>query len=295
MEKKAAIPRYVWLFAAGGWGVFLIAMHQGGDLLRYYQAEPYNHFTGAAGVVLLALSLKGVLWPSRGHVDCGCAHDVLPHEEAHTQVAHEHEHGGTVGQAFAEASAGKPADRGTGGAVGRFGRAVKAGLLVAIFVAPVVIGVVVPTRYLNSLAAQRRGGSVDPQAILATFRSARQRVAELEKGGFQKLNTLEIIEAAYAQKEGAPPLKVSTVALASRRGELPTDLFRAIRFRMVCCAADASPIEVLVRWPQATNIENDAWVKILGTARREMIDGRPAVVVTASDVVPVAAPGYPYI
>ena len=47
---------------------------------------------------------------------------------------------------------------------------------------------------------------------------------------------------------------------------------------------------------RAAEVESDTWVKVFGTARREIVDGRPAVVVTTTDVVPLdKPPEQPYI
>jgi uncharacterized repeat protein (TIGR03943 family) len=173
----------------------------------------------------------------------------------------------------------------------------KAILLLSVLAAPILMGLIIPFGSLNTLAAQRRGGGAfDPQSVLAAYSAQKERIFKME-GQYSARNPLEIINLVYSRPEPDPaPPKVATIVLASRPKGLPDDLFLGVRFKMTCCAADAMPIEILIRWPRAAAIEDDAWVKVLGTARRELIAGRPAVVLTADEVAPLKdPPEQPYI
>jgi uncharacterized repeat protein (TIGR03943 family) len=69
---------------------------------------------------------------------------------------------------------------------------------------------------------------------------------------------------------------------------LPAEVRRVARFRMTCCAADAVPIAVLIRWDKAASLRSDAWVEVRGEVRRETVAGRE---VTVIDVDPAARDG----
>jgi len=59
--------------------------------------------------------------------------------------------------------------------------------------------------------------------------------------------------------------------------------------------ADAVPISLHVRWADASRLQRDTWVRVHGTARRETLDGRRTVVITAEGPVQeIAAPASPY-
>ena len=107
---------------------------------------------------------------------------------------------------------------------------------------------------------------------------------------------LAMAQWAAGQNEDPQRIAATLVSLASRPKGLPDDLFLGVRFKMTCCAADAMPIEILVRWKNAPAIEDDSWVKVLGVARRESLNGHPAVVLTADEVaIQKDPPEQPYI
>ena len=63
MNWRTTFPRGLWLAMMLAWGVFLVIMYQSGLLACTFQTEPYNYFTGAAGLALFALAIKAAFWP----------------------------------------------------------------------------------------------------------------------------------------------------------------------------------------------------------------------------------------
>jgi len=260
MAQRSGIPRVAWLLVGLLWGVFLVVMYLTDLLQRCFQTFPYYYFTAAAGVVLIALSIKTILAELRGHgADCGCHSCTHSHDSP--EVVHWR----------------------------RWPR-IKAHLLMGLVLMPLAIGVLVPARGLGALAAFRRGGASDPQQILSAFRTERREFVEME-GDYRKLNVLETLDEAYRAKT----VKVSTIGFVAHERRAPDDFFQLVRFKMTCCAADAVPIMVQVRWPKARELEGDTWVKIIGTARREKVKGRNVVVITADRIKDIPAPRRPYI
>jgi len=49
-----------------------------------------------------------------------------------------------------------------------------------------------------------------------------------------------------------------------------------------------------VRWADASRLQRGTWVRVLGTARRETLDGRRTVVIVADSIQETAAPASPY-
>jgi len=329
MDHRLGLSRGVWLFLLILWGLFLLAMYHWGILTKYFQATPYFYFTAAAGLLLLIAALKGVFWPSPLAGDCACDHEVEESLETdsslnspkpggmaacgHEPQAPDKESSPGATVLLAEpCSCRHPAldvcaihhhEHEDSCACGCHGpeRAgwwplAKAILLLAVLAAPILMGLIIPFGSLNTLAAQRRSsGSFDPQTVLAAYSAQKDRIFKIERG-YSSCNPLEIINLVYSRPDPDPaPPKVTTILLASRPKGLPNDLFVGVRFKMTCCAADAMPIEVLVRWKNAPAIEDDAWLKVLGAARRETLNGRPAVVITADEVAHVEPPDQPYI
>jgi uncharacterized repeat protein (TIGR03943 family) len=70
------------------------------------------------------------------------------------------------------------------------------------------------------------------------------------------------------------------------------------RFAMLCCAADAVPLGILVALPETPpSLENDDWVRVEGVLRRRLVNGTSHPVVEASriEVLPSPPPGDRYI
>ena len=110
----------------------------------------------------------------------------------------------------------------------------------------------------------------------------------------------EFVERTYAgpSTTGVPVTLVGFVATDDEDG---TALFRVVRFRISCCAADAAPVAVRVTvsdpgpppgFPAAAGTI-DTWVRITGTLEPDA----PAVLQPrfhATAVEPIAAPDSPY-
>ncbi|MGA3068313.1 MAG: TIGR03943 family protein, partial [Tepidisphaeraceae bacterium] len=67
------------------------------------------------------------------------------------------------------------------------------------------------------------------------------------------------------------------------------------RFVVVCCAADAMPVEAIVKSPATARCKNDDWVRVEGTLRVETQQGQPVPVIDADQITPIAAPEEPYL
>mgnify|MGYP000979110015 CR=1 FL=1 len=136
--------RLNWLALGILWGAYLVVMYRTGALQRCYQTSPYFYFTGAAGVLLVLLSAKAALAILRRPASaCTCEACHGAHEAP--AVVH--------WSWWADA---------------------KAHLVLGLVLMPLMVGVLVPSRGLNALAALRRGGASDPQDILDTFRAERR-------------------------------------------------------------------------------------------------------------------------
>jgi uncharacterized repeat protein (TIGR03943 family) len=116
--------------------------------------------------------------------------------------------------------------------------------------------------------------------------AAAERIeARQRDGGFAPTT---VIGMAQRFRE-TQPQKVAATGMVVRREGLPADQFFLVRYRMTCCAADATPVAVLVHWPGAAGLKENAWVCVLGSTD-------PAAKVLAADAVePVKEPANPYL
>ena len=67
------------------------------------------------------------------------------------------------------------------------------------------------------------------------------------------------------------------------------------RFVVVCCAADAMPVQVVVKGADSAAFKNDQWVRVEGTVGSMQQDGAAVPVINATRVIPIAAPPEPYL
>jgi len=150
------------------------------------------------------------------------------------------------------------------------------------FLVPIVIGLALPERGLNALAALQRGAG-DP--AMAAELAAQQQLAEArEEQGYGWTTVLGV-----AQRLTMPEAqKVGAMGFVVRDEKMPADRFLLVRFQIVCCAADASPVAVPVKWPEAHTLENNQWVKVFGQTDPE------AKVLVADKVEPAREPANPY-
>lgn len=112
----------------------------------------------------------------------------------------------------------------------------------------------------------------------------------------------EVVDLLYAAQE--PTLRKdfegNTVELI---GQFMPDLsatqgstrFRLLRMFMVCCAADARPLAVAIEPGQKPDVAEMSWLRVVGTAQFERLNGGLVPVVKAKIVEPTDAPAEPMI
>jgi len=84
--------------------------------------------------------------------------------------------------------------------------------------------------------------------------------------------------------------RVATEGMVYRGGNGDRARFKLFRFVVVCCAADALPLEVLVNSKLAEKFKNDDWVRVEGTFGFETVNGRQVASIAADSVRPIPLP-----
>jgi uncharacterized repeat protein (TIGR03943 family) len=126
------------------------------------------------------------------------------------------------------------------------------------FLVPIVIGLALPVRGLNDLAALQRGA--DDPAMVAELAAQRElQDARLEQG-YAWTTVLGLAQRVRM----AAPQKVGGMGFVLRTDRTPPGHFLLVRFMVTCCAADASPVAVPVRWAGADALKSNQWVKVYG-------------------------------
>lgn len=154
----------------------------------------------------------------------------------------------------------------------------------------VIVGTVVPPTPLGAQAAANRDFQV----------SSLSSVSQAGAGSLSKTGDKTILEwlLAFQQAPGPDAFKgqeAKVTGFVYRDERLTGDLFMVGRFIVSCCVADATPVGLVVRWPQADSLENDAWVEVTGHLTPGSFAGEPVVILVADTVAPALVPDQPYL
>ena len=70
--------------------------------------------------------------------------------------------------------------------------------------------------------------------------------------------------------------------------------FELSRFVISCCAVDSTPINILVKSPDAERYRNNQWLQVRGQVKRELSGGKAVYVLTNPTITPTTEPANPY-
>ena len=167
----------------------------------------------------------------------------------------------------------------------------------ALLVVPVLLALV-PPRPLGTDAMATRAlqiGSVPAAAGLGT-------ASELNVGASGVPRTvLDWLVLFDQETTGGGDLSRFAGESARVRGfvyrdeRFPAGTFMVSRFLLSCCAADAAPIGLAVRWPDAEFLEDDAWVWVSGDFSVETFLGERMPVLVGAEVTAADQPPQPYL
>jgi putative membrane protein len=89
--------------------------------------------------------------------------------------------------------------------------------------------------------------------------------------------------------------RVATLGKICLDDRLPKGSFFCYRLLMVCCAADASPVGVMVHYDKIDSVKNGDWVRVEGKVGFTTFQGHRAVKLVAERVEPASQPKDPYV
>ena len=164
----------------------------------------------------------------------------------------------------------------------------------ALVLLPVALGMLTPPQPLGAAAIGNREIAVSAQprtALPAAVRAAAQKDAT-DRNLLDWLNAFASSPNAAQEFAGQP---VDVIGFVYHDERLADDEVLISRFIVSCCVADANVVTMVVRWPAAATLENDAWVQVQGVLQPGEFNGAPLPVVAAQSVAPVAMPDQPYL
>jgi putative membrane protein len=76
---------------------------------------------------------------------------------------------------------------------------------------------------------------------------------------------------------------------------LPNHQFLVGRLTVTCCVADAFAIGMVVEWPQAAEMVENAWVHVRGEVQVVEVDGQRLPLIIAESIKETDSPPQPYL
>jgi putative membrane protein len=161
-----------------------------------------------------------------------------------------------------------------------------------LIVLPIILGLLVPPKPLGAAAMGNREFEVGA-VNSATAPKTSQVFA---RPGIEK-NVLDwLIDFRLSQDPASfNNQEAKVIGFVYRDGRFAEDEFMASRFVVSCCAADATPMGLVTRWPEAGALANDTWVEIKGRFQAGEFDGEQTPILVAETVTSVDVPDQPYL
>lgn len=160
-----------------------------------------------------------------------------------------------------------------------------------VMLVPLLIGVLIPARPLDSSAFSTKGFNANSPLISA---DSSQQIFATESEERTVLDWIKIFnyEDDISQFIGQ---KASVIGFVYFDEVLGENQFFVSRFVVSCCSADGFAIAMAVEWDDAATLEQDSWVLVKGTIDSIQLSDRPAPMIVAESVQPVPVPEQPYL
>lgn len=161
-----------------------------------------------------------------------------------------------------------------------------------IMLIPLLIGIIIPARPLDSSAVSAKGITTSSSALISSDSTSRLFETESEQR-----NILDWVKLFYFEEDLNPFIgqQASVVGFVYREASLPEGQFMVSRFILSCCAADGYAVGMIVDAPPGQTFEADAWVKVTGPVDVASFNGKPSPLIHAATVELVPQPEQPYL
>jgi len=161
--------------------------------------------------------------------------------------------------------------------------------LIILFL-PVLIGILLPARPLDSSAVETKGVNVNAPLISNASTSQFEVAADHR-------NILDWMRIFNYEKDLSPYLNqnAKVIGFVYHDERLPEDQFLLSRFVVSCCAADAFAIGIPVQWEGATTLEENTWLEVEGAVQATEFNDQRTPLIIATSVQTVRTPEQPYL
>jgi uncharacterized repeat protein (TIGR03943 family) len=160
-----------------------------------------------------------------------------------------------------------------------------------VMLVPLLVGVLIPARPLDSSALTSKGFNANAPLVSADS-SAQLFETESEERNILDWLKLFNYESDVSQFYGQRASVIGFVYFDEALGE---NQFLVSRFVVSCCAADAFALGMVVEWEEAAALPQDAWALVKGRVNSVTLNGRVVPLIEAESVQIVPVPEQPYL
>jgi uncharacterized repeat protein (TIGR03943 family) len=164
----------------------------------------------------------------------------------------------------------------------------------SLLIASAVVGLIISPQAFASQTAIHRGvvenmtmmTQVKPQAFRGASPSQDRSLIEW-------IRTLQV----YPEPDAYTGQKAKLQGFVVYPPNLPEQYFLLTRFVITCCAADAYPVSLPVKFPQDSRrqaFKVDQWLEVTGVMITDTLEGKRRLVVQADTLQPISQPKNPY-
>lgn len=154
-----------------------------------------------------------------------------------------------------------------------------------------IVGLTVKPQAFTSETALKRGVNDFVPITEITPQSFTNVSKPEEKSLVEWVRTLNV----YPEPDAYTGQKVQVTGFVIHPPELPLEYGLVSRFIITCCAADAYPIGLPVKFPESREAyAQDSWVEIKGEMATELLNNDRKLVIVAQEVKSIPEPRNPY-
>ena len=166
------------------------------------------------------------------------------------------------------------------------------GITTMLLLGTAIAGLVITPKLFNSHAAIQRGGSAE--AVTVT-RSQTQAFRTNVNPAFKTLVDWVRTLNNYPEPDAYLGQTANINGFVFYPKDLPANHLMLSRFIITCCAADAYPVSIPVKFTGTrASYPQDSWLQVKGQAIVETFAGSRQLVIDASEIKPIPVPKNPY-
>ena len=166
------------------------------------------------------------------------------------------------------------------------------GVTTMLLLGTAIVGLIITPKLFTSHAAIQRG--VSSEAVTVTRSQTQAFSTNVNPESKTLVDWVRTLNN-YPEPDAYLGQKANINGFVFYPKELPANYLMLSRFVITCCAADAYPVAIPIKFSGTRqNYPQDSWFQVKGKAIVETFSGSRQLVIDASEIQPIATPKNPY-